>query len=132
MRLEVFANVLFKSPAFAELFYFSIFAIVLLEKDWRKVMHDWPGSKAMIAAGKLTAKALAWRRPKKLPEKFSFCVGRPWPKHLCSEPSEDNICVYAYGSQVHYGSMDDAQAMLSYVEERTGVENFIYRLVRVA
>ncbi len=63
-------------------------------------------------------------------ESFSFCVGRP-RKDGVGNPIEASVSVYAYGSQVHYGSMEKAESFREYVNERTGEENFIYRLVKV-
>jgi hypothetical protein len=65
-------------------------------------------------------------------EKFSFCIGRPWPAHKTSQHSPDNISVYAYGKEVHYGTMAEAEIFRGYVNEQTGEENFIYKLVLVA
>jgi hypothetical protein len=57
-------------------------------------------------------------------EEFSYCVGRPWP-------NSKSICVYAYGAQVQSGTMKTAEKFLNYVNEQTGEENFIYKLVKV-
>lgn len=65
------------------------------------------------------------------PETFSFCVGRPWPKnHL--NPEGTNISVYAYGSEVHHGTILEAEGFRDYVNKNTGEENYIYRLVPVS
>ena len=58
-------------------------------------------------------------------EAFSFCVGRPWPY------PDNGICTYAYGSEVHHGTMEDAQRFRNYVEEQTGEKSFIYKLVQL-
>ncbi len=62
---------------------------------------------------------------KTVSEKFSFCVGRPWPG------SKTNIRLYAYGTEVYYGKMSDAEAFRKYVDKQTGEKNFIYKLVKV-
>ena len=66
-----------------------------------------------------------------LPDEFSFCVGRPWPAEGTHRLSPDNISVYAHGSQVHCGTMQDAEAFRDYVNQMTGEKNFIYRLIQV-
>lgn len=63
-------------------------------------------------------------------ETFSFCVGRPWPKSP-SNPDQTSINVYAYGTQVHHGTMKYAESFRDYVNESTQEENYIYRLVQV-
>lgn len=63
-------------------------------------------------------------------ETFSFCVGRPWEKSW-SNPHSTSISTYAHGSVVQHGMMADAEAYRQYVNERTGEENFIYKLVKV-
>lgn len=62
---------------------------------------------------------------------FSYCVGRPWPTSKAARPSTNNICVYSYGTQVHCGTMADAETLRKHVNERTGEENFIYKLVKI-
>jgi len=64
-------------------------------------------------------------------ETFSFCVGRPWPKGLGNSDGT-SISVYTYGTEVHHGTMVDAEAFRDYANEQTGEENFIYKLVPVA
>lgn len=63
-------------------------------------------------------------------EAFSFCVGRPWPVSP-TNPNGTAISVYAHGTQVQYGPMEHAKAFKEYVDQRTGEENFIYRLVKI-
>jgi len=64
-------------------------------------------------------------------EQFSFCVGHPWSDEY---PHEDdtNISVYAFGTQVHHGTMKDALRIREYVNKRTGKNNYIYKLVQVS
>lgn len=60
-------------------------------------------------------------------EKFNFCVGRPWRR-----PSEA-LCIWmSHSSEVHYGTMEEAEAHRKHVNEQTGKKNFIYALVKVA
>lgn len=61
-------------------------------------------------------------------EEFSYCVGRPWDENK----PDGSICVYAYGSQVHYGTMEDAEGFKKYVErQEEGKKYFVYKLVKV-
>lgn len=65
---------------------------------------------------------------KKDSEKFSYCVGTPW------HPEDENssICVYAYGSEVHHGTMEDAEGFKRYVEGQNKDKKYhIYKLVKV-
>jgi len=64
------------------------------------------------------------------PETFNFCVGRPWPKNP-KNPSDTALNIYAYGSQIHHGTMANAEKFRDYVNAQTGEENFIYKLVCV-
>lgn len=56
-------------------------------------------------------------------EKFSFCIGRPWS----TDPT--NLCVYAYGTQVHHGTRADAEEYKAYHEASSGEELQIYKIV---
>lgn len=42
-------------------------------------------------------------------DKFCFVVAAPWPHNPTS------LCVYAHGSEVHHGTMEDATGFLGYV-----------------
>lgn len=65
-------------------------------------------------------------------ERFSFCVGRPWSEeNPKTYKGQKGICVYALGSQVRHGTMDDAREFRQYVDEQTGKKNYIYELVQV-
>jgi hypothetical protein len=48
-------------------------------------------------------------------ERFNYCVGRPWPQNL---GNSDGKCIrtYAYGTEVHCGTLADANAFLRYVK----------------
>lgn len=65
------------------------------------------------------------------PKTFSFCVGRPWEKSWLN-PEGTSLCCYMYGDQVKHGTMADAEAFRQYVEEQTGKQSYIYKLVQVA
>jgi hypothetical protein len=45
----------------------------------------------------------------------------------------ENLCIYAYGTQVQYGNMEDATSLLTYVNSKNSQEDpeqyAIYRLV---
>ena len=56
-------------------------------------------------------------------KKFLFCIAKPWKKE---EP--DNLCIYAYGTQVHYGTMENAEGLLEYVHGQGNTDYKIYRL----
>ncbi len=62
-------------------------------------------------------------------EKFNYCVGRPWAKVFGGDGT--SVSVYAYGTQVHYGTMEEAEGFREYVNKRTGEDNHIYKLVQV-
>lgn len=62
-------------------------------------------------------------------KQFSYCVGRPWHP----EDVDSSICVYAYGSQVHHGSMANAEDLREFVDEQDPIhKHFIYKLEKVA
>ena len=63
-------------------------------------------------------------------EKFSYCVGHPWPIGP-SNLDGNHISIYAHHTEVRYGTMADAEGFRDYVDEQTGAENFIYKLVAV-
>ncbi len=69
--------------------------------------------------------------PARAPEKFSYCVGRPWPINE-NNPDGTHIAVFGYHTEVHHGTMKDAEQFRSYVDEQTKEKNFIYKLVLVA
>ena len=54
-------------------------------------------------------------------ESFNYCVGRKWP-------NSDALCIYTYFGEVHYGTLDDAEAFKKYVEKQTGEKSYIYIL----
>jgi hypothetical protein len=61
-------------------------------------------------------------------EAHSFCIGRPW--HPDGQPN-NSICTYTYGVSVFHGTMAQAQATRSRIEELSGKKYFIYQLVKV-
>jgi hypothetical protein len=52
---------------------------------------------------------------KKEQQKFSYAVGRPWDP----EDPKSSICIYAYHSEVHFGTMEEAKQFRTYVNEQT-------------
>lgn len=45
-------------------------------------------------------------------EKFNFCIGRYWHEN------KGALCIYTYGSEVHYGDMKEAEWQLNYVKSK--------------
>jgi hypothetical protein len=43
-------------------------------------------------------------------EKFNYVVGRRWNP----DEAEGSVAAYSYGGQVHYGTMEDAEAFRDY------------------
>lgn len=41
---------------------------------------------------------------KKVEQKFRYAVGRPWDL----EKPEEGVCFYTYGSEIHYGTLENA------------------------
>ena len=64
-------------------------------------------------------------------EILDYCIGRPFPASQVLPGHEGALCIYAYGTQVHSGTIEEARKLLEYVNVRTGEENFIYKLVRI-
>ena len=61
--------------------------------------------------------------PKK---KFSYTVGHYWTKE------KDSVGCYAYGNEVHSGTMEDAENFLKYVKEQSPDNDWkIFMLVEV-
>lgn len=59
-------------------------------------------------------------------EEFNYCVGHYW------EDEKGQINSYAYGSEVQYGTMKDAEALLEYVQSRdTKHEYKIFKVVEM-
>jgi hypothetical protein len=50
---------------------------------------------------------------KKKAKKFNYAVGFYWKKD-----ENDSVGVYAYGGELHYGTMEDAKGLLEYVQEQ--------------
>jgi hypothetical protein len=55
-------------------------------------------------------------------EKFNFCVGHYW------EGNEGEIAVYAYHSEVHYGTMKEAKRFLKYVKKQSDHKYQIFKV----
>ena len=58
-------------------------------------------------------------------ERFSYCVGHPW------DDIPSSICIYTYHTEIHHGTMKEAEDFRAYVNKKNGKENFIYRLVKI-
>ena len=55
---------------------------------------------------------------------FSYVIARPWDTEL-----SDCLCIYAYGSEVHYGTMQSAKDLLDHVLQISpGKDYSIYRV----
>jgi hypothetical protein len=46
-------------------------------------------------------------------KKYNFVIARRW------DDERDALCVYAYGSEVHYGTKKDAELMAKGISERS-------------
>lgn len=66
-------------------------------------------------------------RSKKIPKKFNYAVGRYW------EGDNGSVGCYAYGSEVHYGTMADARNFLAYVQsqKKTKSEQKQYKIFQL-
>ncbi len=62
-------------------------------------------------------------------EKFNYCVGRPWEQEAGGDG--ENLSIYAYHSEVHYGTLEEARDFREYVNNQTKEENHIYKLVKM-
>jgi hypothetical protein len=57
---------------------------------------------------------------------FNYCIGSYW------EGNSGSIGVYAYGSEVHYGTIEDATSFLEYVKKKYPGENYqIFKVVPI-
>ena len=56
-------------------------------------------------------------------KEFSFVIARPWYKN-----DPNNLCIYAYGSEVLRGNMQEAKRMLAYVHTRSSEAYGIYKV----
>lgn len=63
---------------------------------------------------------------KKKLEEFNYVVARLW-----YEDEPDNLCIYAYGSEVHRGTIKDAQSFLDYVKRGNKDEAKEYSIYKV-
>ena len=62
------------------------------------------------------------KAPKEVYSQFNYCIGKPW------EEGSKHLSIYALGSQVHYGTMEQAEAMREGISKREGKEYEIYKL----
>ena len=58
-------------------------------------------------------------------KQFNYCIGRYW------DNNDGAICVYAYGSQVHYGTLNDAIEFLNYVRQQNPERASEYKIFEV-
>jgi hypothetical protein len=60
-------------------------------------------------------------------KKFNYAVGSYW------EGDDGSIGCYAYGSEVHYGTMEEAQNFLEYVrsQKKTKAEKAKYKIFQL-
>lgn len=75
----------------------------------------------------MSSKPSKQKRPTKASAslRFSYCIGRPWPD------LEDGVCVYSYHTEVHHGTMAEAEGFRKYAKKQTGKKHFIYKLVEI-
>jgi hypothetical protein len=64
---------------------------------------------------------------KKNSKKFNYAIGSYW------EGESGSVGCYAYGSEVHYGTMEDAQNFLAYVQskKKTKAERAKYKIFQL-
>ena len=64
---------------------------------------------------------------KKQSKKFNYAVGHYW------EGESGSVGCYAYHSEVHYGTMEDAQNFLKYVQDqkKTKAEKAKYKIFQL-
>jgi len=60
-------------------------------------------------------------------KQFNYAVGHYW------DGNNGSVGVYAYHSEVHYGTMEDAQNFLEYVrgQQKTEVEKAKYKIFQL-
>ena len=51
-------------------------------------------------------------------ELFHYVIARPW-----DDANPENLSIYAYGSQVHQGTMKNAKSLLKYVNSEYSLPN---------
>lgn len=59
-------------------------------------------------------------------KEFKYVIARPWV-----EWDKSNLCIYTYFSEIHKGTMKDAQNMLKYVKGKIGPEYKEYSIYKV-
>lgn len=58
-------------------------------------------------------------------ERFPYVVARSWGEGY----PEDHLCIYAYGNQIHYETLEDAKGLLDYILRNNPEKDYkIYRL----
>ena len=62
------------------------------------------------------------KAPKEVYSQFNYCIGNPW------EEGSNNLSIYTLGTQVHYGTMEQAEAMRAGISRRAGKEYEIYKI----
>jgi len=64
---------------------------------------------------------------KKQTKKFNYAVGQYW------EGDSGSVGCYAYGSEVHYGTLEEAQNFLAYVQskKKTKAERAKYKIFQL-
>jgi hypothetical protein len=64
---------------------------------------------------------------KKNSKKFNYAIGSYW------EGESGSVGCYAYGNEVHYGTMEDAQNFLAYVQskKKTKAERAKYKIFQL-
>ena len=57
--------------------------------------------------------------------RINYVVARLWYEN------SNQLCVYAYGSEVHYGTIEDAENFKNFCEKNSKEKYKIYKLVEV-
>jgi hypothetical protein len=63
---------------------------------------------------------------KEAEEHFNYAIGRYWNGHT------GGVCIYTYGNEVHYGTLENAQELLKYVNEKDDNEYQIFEVTPIA
>lgn len=59
-------------------------------------------------------------------ETFYYVIARPWDDRF-----PNNLCIYAYGTEVHKGTMQNANWLLKYVNSEHSLPNRDRRLYSI-
>jgi hypothetical protein len=59
-------------------------------------------------------------------KEFDYVIAHPW-----HEDEPDNLCIYAYGSEVQRGTMKDAKQLLKYVRSQKDDDSDQYAIYRI-